>query len=79
MPTGMKMLAMVSMKPQIALPCCFVFTAAATTIESGVLSRKAQDRVSYTLFPHFTVTQTLARELKCLPKYNLVQSFLRCF
>lgn len=49
----MKMLATVSMKPQTALPGCLVFTAATTTLESGVLSRKAQDNYLTLYFPSY--------------------------
>ena len=68
------MLAVLFMKPQMVLPCCFVFTT--TTTESVVIRRKAQDRL-YSI-SQVSVRQILARELKYLPKYNLVQSFLRC-
>ena len=70
------MLAMLFMKPQVVLPCCFVFTTTTTTNESVVIRRKAQDRL-YSI-SQVSVRQILARELKYLPKYNLVQSFLRC-
>ena len=74
----MKMLAMLFMKPQVVLPCCFVFTTTTTTTtnESVVIRRKAQDRL-YSI-SQVSVRQILAIELKYLPKYNLVQSFLRC-
>ena len=65
----MKMLAMLFMKPQTGLPCCFVSTT--TTNESVVIRRKARDTL-YSI-SQVSVRQILARELKYLPKYNWVQ------